>query len=239
MSDCGQVVATTLWASIGSGMDSADYNEVRLPLEGNRNQGSGRRKSVFDQRAEETIRQLLASAGDDTGDGGSLRSGDGNDAGGGGQVAVDLAAAMAAMAASGDDGSRPAPSAVRHHAKSAQWSKGRRHLHLLQLRSLPEHLPAGKRRMSSSRPLFRAFQPPSDQRIPRSVRHWTDQCQTNAVRGRPQPLQAAGPSGDEDSEVELDKSNVLLIGSTGTGKTLLARTLARIRMSLRHRRRRH
>ncbi len=33
---------------------------------------------------------------------------------------------------------------------------------------------------------------------------------------------------NEQSPVELDKSNVLMIGSTGTGKTLLAKTLARI-----------
>jgi len=32
---------------------------------------------------------------------------------------------------------------------------------------------------------------------------------------------------DPDDDIELEKSNILLIGSTGTGKTLLARTLAR------------
>lgn len=34
--------------------------------------------------------------------------------------------------------------------------------------------------------------------------------------------------GNLDSEIELDKSNILLIGPTGCGKTLLAQTLARI-----------
>ncbi len=34
--------------------------------------------------------------------------------------------------------------------------------------------------------------------------------------------------GSEGSDVEIDKSNILLIGPTGCGKTLLARTLAKI-----------
>lgn len=35
-------------------------------------------------------------------------------------------------------------------------------------------------------------------------------------------------SGDQDDDVELQKSNIIMIGPTGSGKTLLAQTLARI-----------
>ncbi len=43
-----------------------------------------------------------------------------------------------------------------------------------------------------------------------------------------QPKGAEELKSQRDTEVELEKSNILLIGNTGSGKTLMARTLARI-----------
>ena len=34
-------------------------------------------------------------------------------------------------------------------------------------------------------------------------------------------------AGNADREVELEKSNILMVGETGTGKTLLAKTIAK------------
>jgi hypothetical protein len=51
--------------------------------------------------------------------------------------------------------------------------------------------------------------------------------QAHPVGGGAQPLQAPAPLPKND-DVELAKSNILLVGPTGCGKTLLAQTLARI-----------
>ncbi len=44
----------------------------------------------------------------------------------------------------------------------------------------------------------------------------------------PAPEEGAPPPADPHADVEIEKSNILMIGPTGSGKTLLARTLAEI-----------
>ena len=86
-----------------------------------------------------------------------------------------------------------------------------------------------RRKTSGSRPLFETIP------APRQIKEFLDQYvigQDSAKRTLAVAVhnhyKRLGEARNEDSPVELDKSNVLLLGSTGTGKTLLAKTLARI-----------
>ncbi|MHC4832684.1 MAG: ATP-dependent Clp protease ATP-binding subunit ClpX [Planctomycetota bacterium] len=86
-----------------------------------------------------------------------------------------------------------------------------------------------RRRVEGGKPLFEEVP------TPRQIKEFLDQYvigqdpakRTLAVAVH-NHYKRLGETRNEDAPVELDKSNVLLLGSTGTGKTLLARTLARI-----------
>src|SRR5690606_3707289 len=113
-------------------------------------------------------------------------------------------------------------------------------------RAVQRHHPRGTGGEGARRP-----QPPAqaarDPRGPGPVRHRPAARQEDALGGGVQPLQAhrepdaqrrrraeqvQHPADQHDrlpqDDVELSKSNILLIGPTGSGKTLLAETLARL-----------
>ena len=186
---------------------------------------------MFDQLSEATIRSILASAG--SGEGGSFTPGEGSggphgpDGGGG----------------SGGDGGDGGDGGFRGRRVTTCSFCGKTSREVGPMVEGPSDIyicsnctdlcqnifRQEKRRMSSSRPLFTSIP------APRQINEFLDQYvigQTNAKRTLSVAVhnhyKRLAHLENEDSDVELDKSNVLMIGSTGTGKTLLARTLARI-----------
>src|SRR5215217_6210617 len=69
--------------------------------------------------------------------------------------------------------------------------------------------------------------PEGNPRSPRRLRDRPGPRQESPLGCCPQPLQASQPR-DQEQRRRTAKSNIMLVGPTGSGKTLLAQTLARI-----------